>query len=222
MSGQASKSKLILVTILSLGLVFSTTFVVIQFQHITYLETRNSELETRLIDVESAYENLSERYSVLFSDYETIRFALEDPIETPTIPTYEEVLAWLLEDDTNDHQYNLSTWNCGDYAVMLMIRAKTMNWRMRLAILEWSYEGNASFGSTEEPYGVLGHAFNLIECTDGVWYIEPQTDCIWYPTNSTDHRTEFVFHEYYDLRGQYLGTVWDNYLIWINFYDYLY
>ncbi|MCD6402620.1 hypothetical protein J7L36_02095 [bacterium] len=57
------------------------------------------------------------------------------------------------------------------------------------------YEENPS--GSPDYYGNWGHAFVAIECSDGIWFIEPQTDGMWFWRNSThDHLDvwEVVWH----------------------------
>jgi hypothetical protein len=63
-------------------------------------------------------------------------------------------------------------WNfvCGDYAVMLAFHAKLMGWDMGVvAVL-----GKKADGSE------FNHAFNAITCREGLVYVEPQTDEVWW------------------------------------------
>ena len=163
------------------------------------------------------YEDLLENYNSLFADYEALKAAFEDPLENPVIPTISEVRDWLEIDDTDQCEYVSDVWMCGDFAAMLMTRAKAMNWRMRIVTVQYSYEGELGYGSTLNVYGSGGHAFNLIECSDGIWYIEPQNDGRWYFT-SGGNRVLMHIHGYYTFSCG--NSIWDGYTIWTNFYGY--
>jgi len=156
------------------------------------LEQEHNDLEQDYTDLEqdynnltSEYNNLSLEYNDLFGDYQSVLNVLEDPLTNPVVPTYSQVNSWLSSDDTDTHDYVNDTWVCGDFATMLMVRAKEMNWRMRIACMFYSFSGDAEDG-TDDPYGSYGHAFNLIFCQDGsdpdseldLYYIEPQTDTV--------------------------------------------
>ena len=118
-----------------------------------------------------------------------------------------------------ESEYVAGLWSCGDYAAMLMTRAKEMNWRIRIAVIFYSLEGEPYYGSTVNVYGSHGHSFNVIECTDGIWYIEPQTDGVWYLVEGgTEDRTEFEIFSYYDFVDAE-DTLWDGYMWWTNFYS---
>jgi len=77
-------------------------------------------------------------YNSLFTDYNVLQHAFEEPLTNPDIPTYIEFKNWLDIDNANSFDYINETWMCGDYSAMLMTRAKTMNWRVRIAIMEYS------------------------------------------------------------------------------------
>jgi len=197
-----------LVIILSLSLVGTTTIIVVQNQHIQNLENVVSGENTDLITI--------------LEEYEILKDVLEEPLENPVIPTATQVRSWLSTDDTDSFDYVEGVWSCGDFAAMLMTRAKEKNWRVRICVIWFSLEGEDGYGSTTSIYGSgPGHVFNMIECTDGEWYIEPQTDGMWYFTNSiTEARTEFQIHRYYDFEDSNSDTLWDTYTIWTNFYGY--
>lgn len=111
-------------------------------------------------------------------------------------------------------------WNCGDYSAMLMTRAKEQNWRIRIAVMFYSLQGQSGYGDTSDMYGSNGHAFCVIECTGGIWYIEPQSDATWYLVETgTDDRIEFYTHWYYDFEDTTRGTLWDGYTFFVNFYS---
>jgi hypothetical protein len=211
-SPSQSKGTIVLVMILALGLVGSTTFIIIQSQQIATLEQEVSNLEQDLMD-------LQDDYIDLFNDYGAMKEAFEEPLTNPVTPTINQVRNWLRTDDTDDCVWVENVWTCGDFAAMLMTRAKERNWRVRIAVVSYSLEGDSSYGSYNQPYGSYGHAFNVIECTDGFWYIEPQSDASWYFTNPQDERTEFNIHQYYIFDESDSGTIWDGYTIWTNYYN---
>lgn len=162
------------------------------------------------------YQYLLFNYTSLFYDYEVLREAFEEPLTSPIIPTISEFQTWLYYyDDTNEHNYT-SDWMCGDFSAMLMTRAKTMNWRVRIAVMEFSFLGDPNY-NINTPFGKYGHAFNFIECSDGyIYYIEPQSDSIWYWSVVGYH---FVMWSEYDFTT-ISGTVWDGQILSVNYYNY--
>ncbi len=169
------------------------------------------------------YRNLEDRYNDLFSDYQSLLSILEDPLTSPVVPTYSQVFSWLATDDTDDHSYT-PNWMCGDFATMLMVRAKEQNWRMRIACMFYSFSGEYGYGDDTDPYGSNGHAFNVILCqdyngdyVDDWFYIEPQTDAIWYVVIDSVPFIHYEIHKY--MSGGISGTVWDS-TYWVNHYSY--
>ena len=185
------------------------------------LNTTYSELLEDYLSLELDYQNLSSHYAELFNDYENLRVAFEDSLTDPIVPTIDQVMDWLETDDTDQQDYVSGIWECGDYSAMLMTRAKLMNWRMRIAVVYFSLEGDPTYGSTSDVYGTYGHALNLIECTDGVYYIEPQSDGCWYFTSGppTNH-VHIEIHTYYDFTDDSYQSLWDGQKWWTNFYSY--
>lgn len=146
----------------------------------------------------SEYDDLTEDYNNLFANFESlwnIYNILNSPLnENYSYPTVDNVLDWLWDiDDTDESEYIESVWMCGDFASMLMTRAKLMGWRMRIACMFYSEEGDAGWLNPNDIYGEYGHAFNIILCQDydgdGTldWiYIEPQTDAAWWVGYGSD------------------------------------
>ena len=216
---KTSTGMIVIAMILALGLIASTTFAAIQAQQIASLQDQITNLESDLNSLQTQYDDLQDEYEDLFSDYESLKEAFEEPLTNPTIPTIGQVRSWLATDDTDENPYVEGVWTCGDYAAMLMTRAKERNWRLRIAIIFFSFEGASGYGSYTDIYGSYGHAFNVVECTDGIWYIEPQTDGDWYiVSGSTSERTTFDVHTYYDFEDSTHSTIWDGYSFWTNFY----
>ncbi len=203
----------VIAIVLMIGIVASTSIAVIEYEQIAYLQ---SELD----NLQEQYDTLQAQYSSLFADHEALKAAFEDPLSHPTTPTISQVRNWLPTDSTDENTYVDGVWTCGDFAAMLMTRAKEMNWRIRIAVIFYSFEGESGYGNIGDVYGSHGHAFNVIECTDGIWYIEPQSDATWYLVRSgTNDRTEFYLHWYYNFEDSTRGTIWDGYSFFVNFYS---
>ena len=190
------------------------------------LDQDYSDLEQDYNNLTSVYNNLTSDYNTLFGDYQSVLNVLEDPLANPVVPTYSQVNSWLGSDDTDTHDYVNDTWVCGDFASMLMVRAKEMNWRMRIACMFYSFFGDAGWDNKTDPYGSYGHAFNMIYCQDGndsdsqldIYYIEPQTDAVWYVTDGSDNHVHYAIHATYS--GGISGTVWESGQYWVNHYSY--
>jgi hypothetical protein len=144
------------------------------------LNSTYGELLTRYSTLNATYNELLKQYSALNasysqllslnSSYAKLYTALYEPLTNKTVPTTEELQAWLRENPTNTIAYNMPNFVCGDYAVMLAFHAKLMGWDMGVvAVL-----GKKADGSE------FNHAFNAIICMGGLVYVEPQTDDVWW------------------------------------------
>jgi len=168
--------------------------------------------------LENDYNALYDEYNSLFAQFQSILSVLEDPLTNPVIPTISQVRNWLATDDTNNILYT-DVWMCGDFSAMLMVRAKAMNWRIRISIMFYSFEFESEYGEYYTyPYGTGGHAFNFIVCQDGsdpdsnpdIWYIEPQTDKTWWLNDGNNN------HGSYDIHTAWYNTIPNT--IWYNTY----
>jgi hypothetical protein len=150
------------------------------FNAYSALNSTYGELLTRYSTLNATYNELLKQYSALNasysqllslnSSYAKLYTALYEPLTNKTVPTTEELQAWLREDPTNTIAYNMPNFVCGDYAVMLAFHAKLMGWDMGVvAIL-----GKKADGSE------FNHAFNAVTCREGLVYVEPQTDNVWW------------------------------------------
>ena len=144
------------------------------------LNSTYGELLTRYFNLNATYNELLKQYSALNasysqllslnSSYAKLYSALYEPLTNKTVPTTEELKVWLKEDPTDTIAYNMPNFVCGDYAVMLAFHAKLMGWDMGVvAVL-----GRKADGSE------FNHAFNAIICREGLVYVEPQTDDVWW------------------------------------------
>lgn len=157
--------------------------------------------------------------SLFGEDYQKILDNIGEPVLNPITPTIEQVNSWLHFDKTNEILYMENVWMCGDFAIRLTVNAKEKSWRMYVAIMCYSIDGEMGYGVSNSD-GSNGHAFNLIYCQDGsdpgteldVWYIEPQSDTIW--QINYDH---YIIYTYYNSLPE---TMWDT-IYWVNYYDYL-
>jgi hypothetical protein len=174
-------------------------------------------------DLLADYNSLLSDYNDLFGQYQSILSVLEDPLTNYVIPTLSQVQTWLYYDDTDSFNATDNVWMCGDFSAMLMTRAKEMNWRMRISVMFYSFEGEFYYGDYGEPYGAYGHAFCFIECEDGddsgsaldLYYIEPQTDCVWHM--GSEHVNFDIWSIYNFISMD--GTMWDGHRFWTHHYS---
>jgi hypothetical protein len=111
-------------------------------------------------------------YTKLNGEYQKLLRAFNEPLPYKLTPTIQELQYWLTyEDDTDKIIYEYPNFVCGDFAVMLSQHAKLKYWDMTIVLV---------FGYNQTGYR-FDHAFNAIICQEGLVYVEPQTDNVfWY------------------------------------------
>lgn len=130
------------------------------------------ELKAKYQELLNEYQILQASYGELREIYENLRFAVYRPLwSNETVrPTISELKKWLAEDDTNTVPYSKWDFVCGDYALMLSVKAKMNRWDMGIVVVL----GRDSQGNS------FNHAFNAIRCVEGLVYVEPQNDQVFY------------------------------------------
>jgi len=88
--------------------------------------------------------------------------------------TISELRSWLTLDRTNEMDYDYPDFVCFDFAKMLANHSRQKNWKMALVLI------NGSDIATKQSWY---HAINAINTTEGLVYIEPQTDDAWWCDN---------------------------------------
>lgn len=144
-------------------------------QNYTLLQQRLQgyfELQSRYEELLSEHQALQASYAKLKEVYEELRFAVYCPLwSNETVkPTISELKKWLAEDDTDKISYSKWDFVCGDYALMLSVKAKMNHWDMGIVmVLGRDAQGNR-----------FNHVFNAIGCVEGLVYVEPQNDQVFY------------------------------------------
>lgn len=158
-------------------------------------------LEHNYTDLSDEYAFLQGKYASLFNDHNTLLEAFNEPLFYEEIPTTSELDWWLTTDETDEIWYDHPDFVCGDFAVMLSQHAKLEHWDMGVV---------AVFGY-DENYDSFAHAFNVIITTEGLVYIEPQADDVWW---YADHEeiSEDIWWEISDFGyiyvEEYVVTLW--------------
>ncbi len=103
---------------------------------------------------------------------------IEKPIEQSEFSSKEELEKWLAEDDTEGNVYffvradgtevSSAKYDCDDYALDLQKRALKDGYLMSASVVE---------------KGDQLHMINLVTIGNDVYYIEPQTDEVWFYAN---------------------------------------
>jgi len=111
-----------------------------------------------------------------YVDREVIKEVIvEKPIELREFTSLEELKTWLAEDDTDEYVYlwagedgvlrQSDKYDCDDYALQLQRRAAKSGFLMSATIIE----------KQGKP-----HMINLANIGNDIYYIEPQTDQVWF------------------------------------------
>ena len=155
------------------------------------LKAEYETLNVKHLGLLNDYDELSVKYLSLFRDHEALLKAFNEPLSYEEIPTASELRDWLAADKTNEIPYGSPDFICGDFAVMLSQHAKMKHWDMGVVAV-FGY-----FRDTREPYG---HAFNIIFCVEGLYYVEPQTDDMW----SYEGYGEIEEGDYWEIGGEWI------------------
>jgi len=116
------------------------------------------------------------RDTIHYVDREVIKEVIvEKPIELHEFTSLEELKAWLAEDDTNEYVHLVAgedgvcrqsdKYDCDDYALQLQRRAAESGFLISVTIIE--KRGRS-------------HMINLACIGNDIYYIEPQTDQVWF------------------------------------------
>ena len=151
------------------------------------LNSSYNELLAQYSALNSSYRDLLSQFIALNSSYAKLYSALYEPLKNETVPTVDELKAWLEEDPTDKIAYSMPNFVCGDFAVMLAFHAKMMGWDMGVV----GILGRTSNGTS------FNHAFNAIICKEGLVYVEPQTDEVWW----YEGHAEIMSGEWYEYPG---------------------
>jgi len=154
----------------------------------TNLNNVYANINSSYATLSSQYATLNQQYASLFQDYDQLSQAFNEPLAHKVIPTNTELENWLETDSTSSISYTMPDFICGDFSVMLSQHAKLMNWDIGI-IAVWGYT---------ETYESFAHAFNAIITTEGLVYIEPQTDQYWWYTG----HQETTPGQWWEISGQ--------------------
>lgn len=176
------------------------------------LQDQYFTLNTLYQQLQTDYETLETTYNNLLEQHEELLELWNEPLEYVVTPTWNDVTAWLQTDQTDAITYDSEKFLCGDFSIMLIQHAKAMHWRMLFTVIEFDlYDENQA--GIERHHGYNGHAFVSIFTTEGIVYIEPQTDFTWYLYDPADPGThvEFPEWEFIDFGADWFGHIFVQY-----------
>jgi hypothetical protein len=122
---------------------------------------------------------VEDRYTVRYVDREVVKEVLvEKPVEWRQFASLDELEAWLAEDDTDEYVYLFAgkdgvcqpsdKYDCDDYAFQLQERAADSGFLISVTIIK----------KQGKP-----HMINLACIGNSIYYIEPQSDEVWFYCN---------------------------------------
>ena len=101
-----------------------------------------------------------------------------------------ELSEWLRQDDTDRQQYIETYHDCEDFAMDLVNAANEDGYTMYLFTdILYGWDGSfwvytirgVEYVMYEDVLDIFnGHAYNFVIIDGGIWFIEPQSDKIWY------------------------------------------
>ena len=98
-----------------------------------------------------------------------------------------ELKAWLASDNTDSHTYIPTTFDCDDFALLLIERAKADGYQMYLQTLYYDLYDGLWLSFKYYNYKISGyygfdayHAMNSVIIGNSVYFIEPQTDEVFF------------------------------------------
>lgn len=134
--------------------------------------------------IETVSSNTVTHYYALIKRYNVTLTVIDDDGQNATystgievkweVPSVSQLKNWLTLDKTNEMTYHYPDFVCHDFAEMLANHSRQKNWKMAFVSIE-GYDT-----ATLESWN---HAINAINTTEGLVYIEPQTDEVWWCNN---------------------------------------
>ena len=132
--------------------------------------------QSSLLHTSSAVNNIEYRDVIHYVDRDVIKEVMvEKPIEWCEFTSLAELKTWLAEDNTDKYVYLFAgedgvarqshEYDCDDYAIQLQRRAAESGFLMSVTIIE----------KKGRP-----HMINLVLIGNDIYYIEPQTDEVWF------------------------------------------
>ena len=178
------------------------------------LQEKYFALNELYLQLQSNYTALENAYNNLTEQHETLIRLWNEPLEYVVEPSVEELLKWLELDQTDSLSYDPEKFLCGDFTIMLIQHAKEKNWRMLFTVIEYDlYEENPNGISSH--HGIHGHAFASIFTTEGIVYIEPQTDLVFYVYYEDEPDVHVEIQEW----GFLNATEWLGNVIFVQYYN---
>jgi hypothetical protein len=142
------------------------------------------------------YQDLLDNYNELVAACNSTNMAfgwIGKPLEQKVTPSVDELRLWLQDDTTNEYEYSDEDFDCLHYALTLKIHGRAQHYDLGVVAL------HGYVVSTGRDWF---HALNAIISSEGLVYVEPQLDIVWYLENYS----EITCEEIYNIPG--FGTIY--------------
>ena len=112
-------------------------------------------------------DNLTKRYEELAQRYSW----LDPPLQNQSVPSTAELRLWLQRDKTDEYEYSDPDFTCYQFSVLLMLHGRAQLYDIGIV---------AVHGYRNETGESFSHSVNAIVTAEGLVYIEPQLDEVWW------------------------------------------
>ena len=155
--------------------------------HIEYntLNATYSELRTEYDNLEVSYEMLYKTHVTVQASYDLLVRTFDSSLHDKHVPSIAVLQDWLLEDKTDEMEYNYPNFVCTEFAVMLAIHARAEDYDMGVVWIQGYINGTLE---------AFNHVLNAIVTTEGLVYVEPQSDQVWWYDDHQAMTAGRVYH----------------------------
>lgn len=137
-------------------------------------ESAYSDLLSKFNDISVKYETLQDSHYRLSKRYDELeeRYKwLDTSLQTKRIPSISELKLWLQNDKTNEYGYKEQDFTCFHFTVLLMLHGRAQGYDLGVV---------AIYGESNKTGEPISHSINAVITTEGLVYIEPQLDEVWW------------------------------------------
>lgn len=144
--------------------------------------------ESAYSDLLSEYDEISRKYEILSGSYDRLReerdnlterydeFArryrwLDPPLKNKSIPSTAELRIWLESDRTDEYEYVDPDLTCYQFSVLPMLHGRAQHYDIGVVAIH---------GYRNETGESFSHSINAIIAAEGLVYVEPQLDEVWW------------------------------------------
>jgi len=163
-----NKSPLFVASIIALVIASIATVGLATMLNMT--QTAYSDLLSGFNEVSGKYDNLQSNYDRLVRERERYR-SLDLPLESKRIPSTNELKIWLQIDKTDEYRYNDPDFACFHFSLLLMLHGRAEHYDIGVV---------AIYGRNDKTGKPFSHFVNAVITTEGLVYIEPQLDEVWW------------------------------------------